>query len=75
MKKRNEEKAYSGGRQLLLRLALMIYDIFAVNISYFLALLIRLYVGFRFIELQTGSQRSKTAGSRRRGDSRSPASA
>ena len=54
MKKRNEEKAYSGGRQLLLRLALMIYDIFAVNISYFLALLIRLYVGFRFIELQTG---------------------
>ena len=54
MEKRNEEKAYSGGRQLLLRLLLMVYDIFAVNISYFLALLIRLYVGFRFIELQTG---------------------
>ena len=54
MEKQNEEKAYSGGRQLLLRLLLMAYDIFAVNISYFLALLIRLYVGFRFIELQTG---------------------
>ena len=35
MENRNEEKAYSGGRQLLLRLLLMVYDIFAVNIELF----------------------------------------
>lgn len=35
-------------RWFLLRLALVVYDIVAVNFSYFIALIIRYYVNFEF---------------------------
>lgn len=52
-KESKEKKNCLSSKQLLLRLGFTLYDIFAVNVSYFLALLMRFYVGFKFTEMAT----------------------
>lgn len=46
-----ESKKKSAGRSVLFRLALVLFDIVAVNLSYFIALVVRFYVHFEFNEL------------------------
>ena len=44
-------KNQSNNRSLLMRLALVVFDIVAVNLSYFIALVVRFYVHSEFNEL------------------------
>ena len=46
-----QKKSQSNTRSLLLRLALVIFDIAAVNLAYFIALVVRFYVHSEFNEL------------------------
>lgn len=48
MEASNKKKNRLNGRSVALWAALVIYDVIAVNLSYFLALLIRFYVNFEF---------------------------
>ena len=44
----NTNRRYLYIRWFLLRFSLVIYDIFAVNFAYYLALLVRFYVNYEF---------------------------
>ena len=46
--KQNEEKRYGQTKRWGLKLALVLFDIFAVNFSYYMALLLRFYVNHEF---------------------------
>lgn len=50
MEASNKKKARLNGRSVGLRAALVLYDIAAVNLSYFVALVVRFYVNFEFNE-------------------------
>lgn len=50
MAESNKKKPQVNGRSVLLRVVLVIYDIIAVNLAYFVALVVRFYVNFEFNE-------------------------
>ena len=50
MEASEKKKTQINGRSVILRAAMVIYDIVAVNLAYFIALLVRFYVNFEFNE-------------------------